>query len=106
MSAPDSEPEQSGERDSSTGMKPKLQQDEEGWAILPAMGNYSLEDHKHIIRDYITQIYSKPPSTWMEIYTGLTLDPVQNVIVRTQGPCALKRDGQIAQDFLQGGRSP
>jgi len=38
MSAPDSEPKQSGERDSSTGMKPKLQQDEEGWAILPAMG--------------------------------------------------------------------
>jgi len=85
MSAPDSEPEQSGERDSSTGMKPKLQQDEEGWAILPAMGNYTLEDRKHIIRDYITQIYSKPPSTWMEIYTGLTLDPVQNVIARTQG---------------------
>jgi len=83
MSAPDSEPKQSGKRDSSTGMKPKLQQDEEGWAILLAMGNYSLEDRKHIIRDYITQIYSKPPSTWMEIYTGLTLDPVQNVIART-----------------------
>src|SRR5882724_2632761 len=83
MSAPDSEPKQAGKRDSSTGMKPK--QDEEGWAILPAMGNYSLEDCKHIIRDYITQIYSKPPSTWMEIYTGLTLDPVQNVMVRTQG---------------------
>jgi len=61
MSAPDSEPKQSGKRDSSTGMKPKLQQDEEGWAILLAMGNYSLEDCKHIIRDYITQIYSKPP---------------------------------------------
>src|SRR5882724_12713183 len=106
MSAPDSEPEQAGKRDSSTGMKPKLEQDEEGWAILPAMGNYSLEDCKHIIRDYITQIYSKPPSTWMEIYTGLTLDPVQNVIGEPKGSCALERDGQISQDFLQGGRSP
>jgi len=49
-------------------MKPKLQQDEEGWAILPAMGNHSLEDRKHIIRDYITQIYSKHlPPGWRYI---------------------------------------
>ena len=85
MLAADSEPEQAGERDGSTGMKPKLGKDEEGWAILPAMENYSLEDCKHVIRDYITQIYHKPLSTWMEIYTGLTLDPVQNVIVRIRG---------------------
>src|SRR5882672_4465648 len=88
MSAADSEAEQAGERDGSTGsagMKPKLGQDEEGLAILLEMGNHSLEDCKHVIMDYITQIYHKPPSTWMEIYTGLTLDPVQNVIVRTRG---------------------
>ena len=85
MSATDCDGEEAGERDGLTGMKPKLEQDEEGWAILPVMGNHSLEDCKHIIRDYITQIYHKQPSTWMELYTGLTLDLVQNVIARTQG---------------------
>jgi len=31
-------------RDGSNGMIPKLEKDEEGWAILPSMGNHSLED--------------------------------------------------------------
>jgi len=68
MSATDSEHEQAGERNGSNGMIPKLEKDEEGWAILPAMGNHSLEDCKHLIRDCIAQIYHKPPSTWMEMY--------------------------------------
>ena len=65
-------------------MIPKLEKDEEGWAILLAMGNHSLEDCKHLIRDYITQIYCKPPSTgWRCIMDWITLDPVENIIVRT-----------------------
>jgi len=70
----------------------KLEKDEEGWAILPSMGNHSLEDCKRLIRDYIAKIYRKLPSTWMVMYTGLTLDPVQNVIVRIRGlVCVGKR---------------
>src|SRR5882672_3881261 len=49
------------------------------------MQNHSLEDCKCLIRNYIFKIYHKLPSTWMVMYTGLTLDPVQNVIVRTRG---------------------
>ena len=62
MSLPDSEHEKLGEKDN------LLEEDEEGWAILPAMGSCSLEECKHLIRDYITNIYRKPPSTWMEMY--------------------------------------
>ena len=68
MSATDSDHEQAGERDGTTWIIPKLDQDEDGWAILPQMGNHSLEDCKCLIRDYIAKIYHKPPSTWMEIY--------------------------------------
>src|SRR5882724_5723918 len=45
-----------------------LEEDEEGWAILSAMGSHSLGECKHLIRDYMTKIYRKPPSTWMEMY--------------------------------------
>ena len=65
MSVPDSEHEQLGEKD---GL---LEEDEEGWAILPTMGSHSLEECKLLIRDYITKIYCKPPSTWMEMYLVL-----------------------------------
>ena len=68
MSATDSDHEQAGKRDGTTWIIPKLKQDEEGWAILPQMGNHSLEDCKCLIRDYIAKIYCKPPSTWMEKY--------------------------------------
>jgi len=51
------------------------------WGITP------LEDCKHVIRDYITRFTVSQPSTWMEIYTGLTLDPVQNVIARNPRAC-------------------
>jgi len=66
-------------------MKPKLEQDEEGWSILPAMGNYSLETGKHIIKGL-----HQPRFTLSHLHmdgdiTGVTLDPVQNVIARTQG---------------------
>src|SRR5467141_2385252 len=82
ISATDSGHEQAGKRDGSNGMITKLEKYEEGWAILPSMGNHSLEDCKCLIRDYIAKIYCKLPSTWMVMYTGLTLDPVQKVIVR------------------------
>src|SRR5467141_592716 len=85
ISATDSDHEQVGKRDGSNGMITKLEKDEEGWAILPSMGNHSLKDCKHLIRDYISKIYHKLPSTWMVMYTGLTLDPVQNIIVRIRG---------------------
>jgi len=60
----------------------QLEKDEEGWDIFLSMGNHSLEDCKCLIRDYISKIYHKLPSTWMVMYTGLTLDPVQNIILR------------------------
>src|SRR5882724_8647979 len=65
MSVPDSEHEQLGNKD---GL---LEEDEEGWAIFLAMGSRSLGECKHLIRDYITKIYRKPPSTWMEMYLVL-----------------------------------
>jgi len=44
MSATDSEHEQAGERNvSKWDDYPSLRKDEEVWAILPAMGNHSLE---------------------------------------------------------------
>ena len=44
MSATDSDHEQAGEREGSNQMIPKLEKDEEGWAILLSMENHSLED--------------------------------------------------------------
>lgn len=68
MSATDSEHEQAGERDDSNGTIPQLEKDDEGWALLPAMGNRSLEDCKGLIRQYISKIYRKPSSTMTEMY--------------------------------------
>jgi len=60
MSAPDSEHEQLGEKDGLNEIISQLEEDEEGWAMLPAMGNHSLDDCKCLIRHYIAKIYHKP----------------------------------------------
>jgi hypothetical protein len=52
----------------------KLEEDEAGWPILPAMGKHSLEQLKRIIRQYVAKSYRKPPSTRMEMHL-LTLRP-------------------------------
>ena len=68
MSSPDSEHEQLDEKDGLNEIITQLEEDEERWAILLAIGSHILEECKHLIRDYITKIYRKPPSTWMEMY--------------------------------------
>jgi len=65
-------------------------------------GNHSLEDCKHLIRDQIiAKITVRYLSTWMVMYTGLTLDPVQNIIVRIERSCALERDGKSPKTFFR-----
>jgi len=59
----------------------QAEKDEEGWAILPSMGDHSLGRLQRLIRDYI----AKFTVSYLHLdgdYTGLTLDPVQNVIMR------------------------
>jgi len=80
-------------------IKPKLQQDEEGWQSFRQWGITPLKTAKHIIRDYITQIYSKHLHLDGDIYRA-TLDPVQNLIARTRLVCIGKR-WPNCPDFLQ-----
>src|SRR5882724_4146112 len=46
------------------------------------------------------------PPGWRCIRDRLTLDPVQNIIVRTRGLVYTGRDGTIPNEFLQGRGSP
>jgi len=82
MSATDNE--QASERDGTTWIIPKLEQDEEGWPSFLRWGITPLKTanaSSGITLQRYTVSHLQPG--WRYIRPGITFDPVQNVIVRT-----------------------